>query len=113
MLHDERKKRIASRREVLGPALLKGPELRTNCIIRDLSARGARLEVPHSIPLPSEFNLLFLKANTSRHVRLRWRRGDLAGVEFTGEDVNAADVETTPDECAKRLNPPAAGNGLD
>ena len=87
------KQRIAPRRAVVGPAVLKAPGLRVDCIIRDLSARGAKLEVAEAIPLPKEFNLWLVKANTSRHVRLKWRRRHFVGIEFSGEDVNATDVE--------------------
>jgi hypothetical protein len=77
-----RDKRRAPRRMVTGPALILGPDLDASCVIRDLSATGARIEVPSSIKLPPAFNLLLLKTNSSRHVLLRWQRGDFAGVEF-------------------------------
>ena len=75
-------KRRAPRQKVFGPALILGPKLEANCVIRDLSSTGARLEVPASVKLPQAFNLMLLKTNSSRHVLLRWRRGDLAGVQF-------------------------------
>ena len=74
--------RRAARQRVTGPALILGPKLEVSCIIRDLSSTGARVEVPSVVKLPPAFNLLLLKTNSSRHVLLRWRRGDFAGVEF-------------------------------
>jgi hypothetical protein len=75
-------KRRAARRKVAGPALIIGPGVEASCVIRDLSATGAKLEVASSEKLPPAFNLLLLKTNSSRHVLLRWRRGDFAGVQF-------------------------------
>jgi hypothetical protein len=77
-----REKRRALRRNVVGPALIIGPGVEAICVIRDLSATGAKIEVASSVELPPAFNLLLRKTNSSRHVLLRWRRGDFAGVEF-------------------------------
>jgi hypothetical protein len=75
-------KRRAPRQRVTGPALILGPKLEVSCIIRDLSSTGAKVEVAASVKLPPAFNLLLIKTNSSRHVLLRWRKGDYAGVEF-------------------------------
>jgi hypothetical protein len=74
--------RRAPRRKVVGPALILGPKLEVSCIIRDLSATGAKIEVPAIVKLPLAFNILLLKTNSSRHVTLKWRKADFAGVEF-------------------------------
>ena len=78
--------RRAPRRSVLGRAVIKGPGLATDCLVRDLSATGARLQVDSSVQLPEEFNLLLMEANSSRHVILRWRAGEFAGVQFSQSD---------------------------
>ncbi|HEY7383868.1 MAG TPA: PilZ domain-containing protein [Beijerinckiaceae bacterium] len=83
-------KRRAPRQRVTGPALILGPKLEVSCIIRDLSATGARVEVPAVVKLPPAFNLLLLKTNSSRYVMLRWRKGDFAGVEFVLSPAAAA-----------------------
>ena len=74
--------RRAPRRKVTGTALILGPNLEAQCVIRDLSAGGAKIEVPASVKLPLAFNILLLKISSSRHVRLKWRKGDFAGVQF-------------------------------
>ena|SRR5687767_6454781 len=74
--------RRTPRRKVMGTALVLGPDLEASCIIRDLSTSGAKIEVPSSVKLPLAFNLLLLKTSSSRHVRLRWRKGNFAGVQF-------------------------------
>jgi hypothetical protein len=75
-------KRIAPRTEVFGEALVMAPGLKVRCIIRDLSATGAKLGVSRKVILPEQFELLLLKAKSIRRVSLRWRNGDFAGVQF-------------------------------
>ncbi|OAS27551.1 pilus assembly protein PilZ [Methylobacterium platani] len=55
------------------------------CEVTDVSAAGARLRVPARIVLPESFSLV-IAAHDLRTVaaRLRWRRGDFAGVTFEG-----------------------------
>jgi hypothetical protein len=53
-----------------------------DCIIRELSEGGAKLEISQSITLPEEFDLLIPKRNQSHHVRICWRHEDFIGVEF-------------------------------
>ena len=52
-----------------------------DCIVRNLSPRGALLLVP-SIAVPDKFELI-LSANGTRHAcRVAWRAHDRVGVEF-------------------------------
>jgi hypothetical protein len=75
-------KRRAQRKEVFGHAIIVAPGLRADCVIRDLSATGAKLGVSWRVKLPKEFDVVLVKTNSTRHVSLRWRRGDFAGVQF-------------------------------
>jgi hypothetical protein len=97
-------KRRAPRQKVFGPALILGPKLEVNCVIRDLSATGAKLEIPALIKLPQAFNLMLLKTNSSRHVLLKWRKGDFAGVAFVLPE------ETGVTKAAKPPAAPLAGD---
>jgi PilZ domain len=89
-------KRKAPRIEVLGHAIILTPKGRLNCIIRDLSATGARVGVSKIIKLPAEFDLYLIKANSARRVLLRWRDGDSAGVEFVHRRP-ATEVQPRPE----------------
>lgn len=89
-------KRRAPRKKVFGPALILGSKLEANCVIRDLSATGAKLEVPASVKLPQAFNLMLLKINSSRYVVLKWRRGNFAGVAFCLPDDTAVAKDAKP-----------------
>jgi hypothetical protein len=74
--------RRAARRDVFGLGVVLAPDLRVNCVIRDLSATGAKLGISRRAKLPAKFRVALLKTKTVRHVVLKWRRGDFAGVEF-------------------------------
>jgi hypothetical protein len=76
--------RLAKRRRVAQQGrIVLGPERLVGCEIRDLSRTGAKLRVAPEIALPETFSLV-IAAHDLRTltVRLRWRRGDFAGVTF-------------------------------
>ena len=118
MPRDGREHRRAPRRPVMGNAVIRGPGLNTECVVRDLSASGAKIQVRASVQLPEEFNLLFLEANTSRHVLLKWREGDFAGVAFRrmdgdvspGEAGEHATLQLAPSSSGASAPPPPGTN---
>jgi hypothetical protein len=67
---------------VFGLGIVIAPDLRANCVIRDLSRTGAKIGVSRRIRLPPEFKVVLLKTKTVRTVSLKWQKGDFAGVEF-------------------------------
>ncbi len=78
--------RIGRRRRLIQPGrVVLGPDHSVACEVVDVSAAGARLRVPARIALPETFPLV-IAAHDLRTltVRLRWRRGDFAGVTFEG-----------------------------
>lgn len=78
--------RIGRRRRLIQPGrIVLGPDLSVACEVVDVSTAGARLRVPGRIALPETFPLV-IAAHDLRTltVRLRWRRGDFAGVTFEG-----------------------------
>lgn len=52
-----------------------------DCIVHDLSAKGARVETEVMIEVPETLVLRFAD-NTQRKIRRCWARGHLIGVEF-------------------------------
>lgn len=75
--------RAHTRRKTLkhGSLILKAGGLKVDCIIRDISAGGARIWRPHWISLPPRFELA-IPGEMSRAVRLCWQHGQEAGVQF-------------------------------
>lgn len=53
-----------------------------DCVIRDLSTTGAKIELSHFYKLPPRFVLLNFQGAVAFEVVLKWRRGDLAGMSF-------------------------------
>ena len=55
-----------------------------DCLIRDLSEGGARLEFGALTQLPNEFRLLIVSSNMVVPASVAWQRGQSVGVYFTG-----------------------------
>ncbi len=55
-----------------------------DCLIRDMSESGARLEFGGPVELPREFRLFVAAANCVFPAELAWQRGLAAGVRFSG-----------------------------
>jgi len=52
------------------------------CIVRNVSAEGARLELPYSAVLPGVFDLCFDSGSRKRQCKVMWRTSRDAGVWF-------------------------------
>ncbi len=53
-----------------------------DCMIKDLSDSGAKIELSHLHKVPPRFILIHFQAGMAFEVVLKWRRGDLAGMAF-------------------------------
>jgi hypothetical protein len=78
-------KRIIRRQRVLksGKIIFGDGASVVDCVIRNLTVAGARLEVPTTVGLPQEFTLLDVHSGKSRAAKVAWRRGATMGVEFS------------------------------
>jgi hypothetical protein len=54
-----------------------------DCIIRDRSESGARLDVDTVLGIPDRFELVFSDGSRPRQCRIRWKTGHALGVRFT------------------------------
>lgn len=59
-----------------------GATVTLQAIIKDLTDRGARLQIPENAWLPSKFELSVPGIGLNRRARCKWRRRDFAGLEF-------------------------------
>ncbi|MGA8171347.1 MAG: PilZ domain-containing protein [Methylocystis sp.] len=82
-------RRAAPRRRLYLEGEIVPPESggETSCVIRDMSATGARLRLTGSAP--TVFDLRIPRDGTVHHARRVWKNGDEFGVAFVGEDVKA------------------------
>jgi hypothetical protein len=53
-----------------------------DCVVRDLTIGGARIEIPNAIDLPNEFEAAFGSGGSIRPCRVIWRTISAAGLEF-------------------------------
>jgi hypothetical protein len=64
-----------------------------DCVIRDLSTSGAKIELSQLVKLPPRFILIHLHDGVAFDVVLKWRRGDLAGMAFEKRHLLTEPVE--------------------
>jgi hypothetical protein len=53
-----------------------------DCVIRNISEEGAKLQLSGGAAIPIEFSLLIIEKDVTRQARIIWRRGEEIGVEF-------------------------------
>ena len=61
-----------------------------DCLVRDISALGARLEFSNAAAIPDVFELTFDAARTIRVCRVAWRTETQIGVEFRESSTRRA-----------------------
>lgn len=64
-----------------------------DCIIRDISATGAKLTFSSAVETPATVELYIPNRDETRPARVAWRRGDEAGLEFVSPSVPVPDSE--------------------
>ncbi len=57
-----------------------------DCVVRNLSDGGAKIECAQHIALPDVFHLSIAKREERRRARAVWRGGEELGVEFVEEE---------------------------
>jgi PilZ domain len=63
-----------------------------DCLIRDLSEGGARLQISDSVALPSSFELYIPKRDETRRAILHWRNSEEIGVGFQGSSLSGSET---------------------
>ena len=81
---DEGRRAAARRRTLKQGKVVLSKWVVIDCVIRDLSDTGARLEFAGVTELPNAFQLVLTASNEVVPVEVAWRRGLAAGVRFTG-----------------------------
>ena len=59
-----------------------------DCVIRDLSEGGARLQLSDSVAIPNSFELHIPKRNETRRAVLHWRTSEEMGVGFQDSSLS-------------------------
>jgi len=76
------RRRFPRTRVFKGAKLIVPGQTKIPCIVRDLSAQGAGLQLRTSVDLAEEFDLCFDTGQRIRQCRMVWRSVTLAGVSF-------------------------------
>ena len=69
-------------RVLKGAKVVIGTSSVLDCVVRDLSSTGARIEIQNAIGLPEALDVTFDGGHTFRPCRLKWRTLNETGVEF-------------------------------
>ena len=77
---DENRKAI--RRRVLKGATIEFGSSAFSCAVRNLSETGAALDVPSSVGIPREFQLVIQDNQLTHRCRVIWREEKRIGVAF-------------------------------
>ena len=64
-----------------------------DCLIRNLSEKGARLEFGGPVELPKTFQLELIEEGRTVAAELLWQRGLTAGVSFVQSGASAKEAE--------------------
>jgi hypothetical protein len=73
-----------------GKAIFNNRQSTLDCLVRDISASGARLEVSNAVLLPDSFDLYVAQKDSTSRARITWRRDGEIGVEFEHPQAAAA-----------------------
>ncbi len=58
-----------------------------DCIVRDMTERGARLQVPESVAVPDAFEIYLPNKDEQFRAQVQWRKGDQIGVSWMPENA--------------------------
>lgn len=78
-------RRAEERTPTLVEAQIIGGGRTIACVIKDVSAKGARLRVSDATLVPPQFELLIKNGGAARPAKVRWRRKAEIGVSFMPE----------------------------
>ena len=74
-----------------------------DCMIRDISANGARLQFSATIATPDVVELYIPNKDQTFHAKVTWRKLDEMGVTFIGAQASSDKDPTTPLELSQRV----------
>jgi hypothetical protein len=59
-----------------------------DCMVRDATAHGGRLEVSDSVALPNAFEIYLPNKDEYFHAKVEWRRGGSIGISWSPEQFS-------------------------
>jgi hypothetical protein len=98
----DKRSMVRSRSYLTGKIVYNHGACTLECVVRNMSATGAKLQVSEAVTVPAEFDLV-LSHNDQRRASLRWRSGDEVGVEFVSAGAAAGRPGRTIDDMQRRI----------
>jgi hypothetical protein len=102
MAEDERRAAARHRSVMVGRIYYDKRSLAADCVVRDVSDGGARLELSENVVIPDVIELYIPKKEATHQARVRWRRNNEVGVAYI-------DSESDHDDCTLKA-PAERGN---
>ncbi len=93
MLHDRSSHRLSS--FLRGRVVFNGGNSSMDCIVRDISPDGAKLQITNSVTVPDRFDLLIPQKGEIHRAKIAWRREDEVGVAFEQVHAQPSAVQTS------------------
>jgi hypothetical protein len=103
----EHRSEIRQRTFLKGRILFNKGASSMDCLVRDMSATGARLALSETSTLPESFDLYIPQKDRTYRANLCWRRADGIGITFTDETAPGPQA-TAPTLMASAVVPAAA-----
>ena len=91
----ENRKEIRQKTFLKGRILFNKGASSMDCLVRDMSASGARLALTETSTLPESFELYIPQKERTYRAQMCWRRADSIGIAFV--DEAAASAAPPPD----------------
>ena len=66
-----------------------------DCTIKNISIHGAKIEIAHSLSVPSEFDLEVPQRGRTYRAKMMWRAAASIGVEFVDQGVGSETAQVT------------------
>ena len=74
--------RVTQRQKVIKAGTISFDGSGIDCLVRNMSVRGANLEVESQIGIPAAFDLVINVEHSNHHCRIVWRKARRIGVAF-------------------------------
>ena len=78
----DRRKTVRTRTYFGGQIAFNQRSSLMDCLVRNISGAGAKLEFTHTVTVPQVFDLAIPKNDRTLRAKVIWRRADEAGVAF-------------------------------
>jgi hypothetical protein len=82
MAEDQRRTSARQRTVLRGCVYYDKRSLAADCVVRDVSDGGARIELSENVVIPDVIELYIPKKEETHHARVRWRRNNEVGVAY-------------------------------